>query len=354
MRRTKCSESRQGFTLIELLVVIAIIAILIALLLPAVQQAREAARRSACKSQLKQLGVALHNHHDAFGYFPPLVDTAHPGGRSQRISGIVTLMPYMEQAAVYELVESQGGNPWDNNTWQTFENAVLYCPSAPIQTFSDQRGILGYRFNISEHIAGNQAAGSDNGRSTRGLFTRSPDEDGSDDNDRGTNGGEGKGRRFRDITDGSSNTIAMGERAPTVKQSRDVRNGIRTSISGFETDPSVCLATASGQTYGGATTNENARWADGRVGYAGFNTVLPPNSASCYAGGTHDSDALISATSYHTGGVQVVMADGSVRFISENINAGNPAAAPNASGVSPYGIWGALGTIGGGEVVELP
>ena len=92
------------------------------------------------------------------------------------------------------------------------------------------------------------------------------------------------------------------------------------------------------------------RWTDARIVYTGFNTVLPPNGPSCLQGSEAGVGSLVSAGSYHSGGVQVTMGDGSVKFISETINAGTQTAGPQTSGKSPYGTWGALGTRAGGEV----
>ena len=116
---SKTRRFQRGFTLIELLVVIAIIAILIALLLPAVQQAREAARRTQCKNHLKQFGLALHNYHDVYGRFPPRKGgtTGTPGatasvgdtGNGDRRSAFVMLLPYYDQAPLYNAIEAGGG-----------------------------------------------------------------------------------------------------------------------------------------------------------------------------------------------------------------------------------------------------
>ena len=103
----KLSSRRSAFTLVELLVVIAIIGILVALLLPAIQAAREAARRTQCNNNLKQLGVALHNHHDTYGYFPPI---RHFGrGHHSRQNGFILLLPFMEETSTYDLIELDKG-----------------------------------------------------------------------------------------------------------------------------------------------------------------------------------------------------------------------------------------------------
>ncbi len=134
---------RRGFTLIELLVVIAIIAILIALLLPAVQQAREAARRSTCKNQLKQLGLAIHNYHDTYKMVP--FGSSINGGPGPRHSGYMGMLPYIDQAPLYQLIATGGtrvanngstnyppfgASPWDGNYAPNLITLpVLQCPS---------------------------------------------------------------------------------------------------------------------------------------------------------------------------------------------------------------------------------
>ena len=186
------SRSSKGFTLVELLVVIAIIGILIALLLPAVQQAREAARRSECTNNLKQLGIALHNYHDTYGAFVPRKQgTGNPGNRG-RASGFIGLLPFIEQSAMYDQIAAGDGSrpPWGPSAWSgwaVWNNAPdqLLCPSAT--TFGGTRNdAVNYVFSMGDTIQNNRDR-----TNLRGLFQRRD------------------GTKFRDIVDGSSNTVAM-------------------------------------------------------------------------------------------------------------------------------------------------
>jgi prepilin-type N-terminal cleavage/methylation domain-containing protein len=345
-------RSTSGFTLIELLVVIAIIAILIALLLPAVQQAREAARRTQCKNNLKQLGLALHNYHDVHNTFPPFT-----GGVSLRVSGFVNLMPFVEQGAIAQEVESLPGSsrPWNNNSPWNRKIGLLECPSDPgvvdPVNAGNTRGKRNYVFCTGDGEAGNDF-GCNRPLDSRGLFAHV------------------KCLRMRDVTDGTSNTIAMSEIvAPTVANGPGMV--ANTLLPANLISPAACTAlwNAATRSYPGGAHNSDAmrgyRWGDGASFHSTFSTSVPPNSSGCFTRNSRSNGGfgIFNAGSLHVGGVQVLMADGAVRFVSDNINTGNQGEILPVSGFlncttsltapeigpSPYGVWGALGTRAGGE-----
>jgi prepilin-type N-terminal cleavage/methylation domain-containing protein len=369
----------RGFTLIELLVVIAIIAILIALLLPAVQQAREAARRTQCRNNLKQLGLALHNYHDNFLMFPRHGPTACCGG--QRHSVFAAMLPYYDQAPLANLVAAGGtaaslngttnyaGNafvPWDqNHRGPTTKIPALLCPSDsdfPFRNGVDNNGIVkGNNYVVCWGDTLWETTPQWNGNSQRGL--------------RGMFvGGQGVAgnRSVRDVTDGLSNTIAMSEciKTKTLQAATIREGGISFEFTqaqmaqGAGNSPARCLTGINATTGRINTTGDNGnrrggRWFDANIIFTGFNTILGPNKISCLSNNGGDSgDGVVNPASLHTGGVHCLMGDGAVKFVSENIDAGNPALTnpPNGgtagpSGPSVYGLWGALGSVAGGETV---
>ncbi|HVX61779.1 MAG TPA: DUF1559 domain-containing protein [Pirellulales bacterium] len=344
-RRARRRNCAAGFTLVELLVVIAIIGILIALLLPAVQAAREAARRSTCNNNIKQIVLALQNYHDTTKVFPPRLGGTQQGtyNNGGRISPFVLLLPYMEQQALYNRIQSPlvGNNgttqypaggpvPWDGNygPWNVNLPALI-CPSenGPFITTPNTIARGNYAFSYGDTMQHQYDS------TPRGIF------------------GANSRVSIANITDGTSNTIAVSEHAIGTN-GLTIRGGVARSISGALTNPSVCLAQAVNGLYISSASPAwwmGMRWPDGGTWYASFNTVLPPNSPSCSTT-TWDADHGISSpNSYHPGGVLGGMADGSVRFISDNIDTGNLSLPEAAVGPSPYGVWGSLGSKDGGD-----
>lgn len=310
---------RHGFTLIELLVVIAIIAVLIALLLPAVQQAREAARRSQCKNNLKQIGLGMHNYHGVHLVFPYGTRAVgsyggdYAGKLMRRDTWFHQILPYIEQANLYEAyvqahvarqAANGGGVTWVYDTGDAdfapeVANAVVpvtVCPSDPNAPGHGPRGFIG-------NYVGCAGSGQLLGTDLNGMFYNLSRTD------------------IADLIDGTSNTVMMAE--------------------------TLVRRTGSG---GGGPGEPGAYWDGGIWGEFGFTTAEAPNTslpdqiyhcsttsninAPCSTVG--NAPAYNFARSLHTGGVQVAMADGSARFISNTIN---------------LLTWRALGTRAGGEVL---
>lgn len=306
---------RRGFTLIELLVVIAIIAVLIALLLPAVQQAREAARRSQCKNNLKQLGLAMHNYHDNFSVFPFGCITAingaipAPGTSNSRQNWFHMILPYVDQAPLYMIISPRIQNNEFPGGWPeaTTIISVFQCPSDPANPKITNQGFHGNYLPChgSSHSGANATFAV-----TNGLFyplSRTS---------------------MRSVTDGTSNTIMFSE----IKLQAD----------------NAGAPLGAGNVVCGAPHDLRGRYHNTYHGNATFSTIRPPNTlvgdVMQYCQGTTNvpcracssGNIEIHARSWHTGGVHATMADGAVRFISDNINTAT---------------FNALGTISGGESI---
>jgi prepilin-type N-terminal cleavage/methylation domain-containing protein len=347
-------KKRYGFTLVELLVVIAIIGILVALLLPAIQAAREAARRAECSNKIKQLGIAFHNYHDTYKALPWMRGSAMwgtrntvPVGNEGTINGFVQLLPFLEVTALWEDISNPYAGPPLTNPFGPPRDFFYYppwvadvpayrCPSCPPGLpYGGNAAVLGrrnYAMCLGDMIANNHSA-----TNNRGVF------------------GYLSATNFRDITDGTSNTLLIAEKANAVNAT-DVRGLGANNVAGTNTNPSVCLAKSVGLSYLPTTSVQSSRvlgslWHSGLAPFVGFTTVLPPNAPTCLADNWGDSWGVYSASSYHPGGVMALLADASVRFVAETIDTGNITAPEVASGPSPYGVWGALGTRSGGEAI---
>ncbi|MDA0587211.1 MAG: DUF1559 domain-containing protein [Planctomycetota bacterium] len=354
MRTIRRSRTHRldAFTLIELLVVIAIIAILVALLLPAVQQAREAARRAQCKNNLKQLGIALHNYEEIFKTLPPGETYSNvPGGR---LSGFVGMLPFLDQAGAYDEWEKTGRNrrPWEDNysVWR-MQLPGLLCPSDSPNTASRRTGRTSYVFSRGDSSWDHNQWAGNGGRGLRGMFT------GFGDNPNDSN--HGGCMTFAMVSDGLSNTIAMSERIQAKSGSRRLDDGIVIRSAGGNLRNNPALGAKNRLNAAGDECRDNTysnwsgeRWADGAPAFTGCTTVLGPNQGCFVQGGWDGEDGIFEPSSKHTGGIHALMGDGGVHFISENIDTGNTAArVPTGGGKSPYGVWGALGSRAGNDIV---
>lgn len=303
MPKSNKSPSR-GFTLIELLVVIAIIAVLIALLLPAVQQAREAARRSQCKNNLKQLGIALHNYHDTFSTLPPGAIQVFETNAQNEATWVSMILPYIDQAPLYNRANFSScfgcvagiGNP----SYEIVSPAIpgMSCPSDP---------------NSGQMAAGYYRRGSYAANSGIGAIhsLTTPDDPARISGPLTMN----SRRNFRDFTDGTSNTVILGELLnSTGTDFRGVMHYVEGPLYTHDRVPNTSIA-------------DEAR----------TTCVTGPRIPCTGAYTAHNNRAMVySARSQHIGGAHVALADGTVRFISENIS---------------LVTWQALSTHKGGEVL---
>ncbi len=354
--------TRRGFTLIELLVVIAIIAVLISLLLPAVQSAREAARRAQCQNNLKQIGIASHLHLDANGYFPPLKPNGWPGGF---YAAHVFLLPYLDGGIYANFDTEDWAGASQNQTANAAAISTFLCPSDGEQNvFLEDRGIsyadcsyvpnYGWPRN-STGPDGQRGMTADRWARPNGMT--SVDYDLSETYVDAAKGDPRTKIRPASVRDGLSNTAAWSERLinsgtgyldPGVPETRVVYQ-----IQGELTPMSLTEMAA--DCAGLSLTDRDSlsrfrgfNWVDGYYSSCNtYNHLMTPNRRSCFfeGGGSNwwdkvhewDGDSGITASSEHPGGVNVLMGDGSVRFINEAID---------------ERTWWSLGSSNGGEVIS--
>ncbi len=378
-----------GFTLIELLVVIAIIATLVAILLPAVQQAREAARRSNCKNNLKQLGLAVHNYHDVFDCVPPLWVSSwfghydwngSPSGYIQQTPWTFFVLPYIEQSALYDAMfaKMKSGTlpvPWASpqisaDPWvgQYYASTipVFLCPSDPAVSNTEYSNTqLNYKASVGDTIGDNNVAWHRDGGvfPYRGMF-RPIGLGWSTPQDQ--TGIRGNIFKFRDITDGLSNTLMFAE---MVKYGNPdaVQGGVAVSLDAWPPRPSLCMARINPSdpqrlsgTVRPATSAPGGRAWHALPFYVSAVTAVAPNGPMCMSYADNDQGfTYATPSSRHAGGINVTLGDGSVRFVSENIHSGDPSAQDPSSAsyeghpysTSPYGLWGNLGCKNDGSVL---
>jgi prepilin-type N-terminal cleavage/methylation domain-containing protein/prepilin-type processing-associated H-X9-DG protein len=310
-------RKRRGFTLVELLVVIAIIGILVALLLPAVQSAREAARRMQCSNNLKQIGLGLHNYHDTFKTFPQgnvvrISGTGVPPLRGDGWTWHARILPFIEQGPLYDQVSNVVGTDIGNQTsaQQTLAGTTkltfFQCPSHPNPgSLNPSKG--GYQLSTYNGVCGSVCFNNnqlddvtDVGYRGNGMFFMN------------------SSVRIADVTDGTTNTFLVAEVCDELK---------------------------------GAPNSNRLRGSDRRYNFSENSDRNPPEDISEYLIGMELNDPINAnhrdasgffnndgeyAGSYHPGGAQFTMGDGSVRFVGETIN---------------MTIYQAVGTRDGGEVV---
>ncbi len=355
---------RRGFTLIELLVVIAIIAILIGLLLPAVQKVREAANRAQCQNNLKQIGLALHAYHDGLKVLPPGCATDQPpfgrSGGGWGSSWMVYILPYIEQGAIYKRWQFTGHSGYVNATNRSMTSgsklmlSVYRCPSSTLPEYSQSGGVMLANYvGISGAMTG-PSLGTSIIRTANGSTANYMDNSRMDNSASGINccSGAGpaaaNGTLFRGsrvklptMSDGTSNTMVVGEHGDmffaTDGSSRPWSAG---GLYGWS------MGTNRNTPPAGSNTGDNRQFNCTTIRYTinlktGWSTNggTGTQSGDCRVGVCYDVGNNIPLNSAHTGGVNALLGDGSVRFLAD---------------ATPLGILGQLAVRDDGIPLSLP
>ena len=321
---------RRAFTLIELLVVVLIISLLIQLLLPAVNAAREAAHRLQCSNNLKQIGFALTSYETSLGAYPFGVGGGGPKGLTPRWSPQSQLLPYLEQQPLFNALNF-ASIPWLKDTPAGLPNltalkttvGIFLCPSDSDDIDDDEdvqsTAHNSYRANAGT-LVNNLAYDTpgNNGFNTGPFWYQSS-------------------VRSASVVDGLSGTAFFSERCLGTPAVPDPLGDYY--IQPRQSVDSCRVAAADSARFRGRLEWSGSRWADGNMFYTRYQHIFPPMSPSCVMGGSQDynGQVLVTATSRHPGGVNVLFGDASVRMIG-----------PTVSGP----VWQSLGTVSGGEIVS--
>ena len=383
-------REKPGFTLIELLVIITIICVLLGLLIPAIQSARGAARRTQCSNTMKQYMTAVHGYEAAHKVLP---SGCSGMGKVAPLLGVsVMILPYIDQMPRFEVITKYansdelqplavgGLNLGSGSTKADVEFRVamknmgnipeFLCPADDnstqlTNTYEPKDDPL---FMPRSNIMPCSGDGIDNnGLRIVILVLPGPDLSPADIDSRGLFM-QSTSKKIADCTDGASNTIAISETATTARDTgggREVKGGVNDYVPNLV----ECLNAYEPDTFRKNLANPYNKSARGLLFLLGSSdnrctTVLPPNTPSCYLE-RHSirqnfAFGVFPPNSNHVGGVNCGFLDGSVHFITDKINYLSDGTdllsvdLKNESGPSPYGVWGALGTPSGGEVVALP
>ena len=312
------SVSRRGLTLVELIVVTGVIALLLALLFPAVQASREGARRTQCRSNMKQLGLALHGYEATHRVFPP--------GSINGLSPHIFLLPFLERNDLYAKIEFNTPWPFPRpwvETIRLVEVPAFQCPSDPAVHVEGTLGGTNYAANRGTRQA-NDPVRDGNGFFRDVHFT--------------LDGAPGcKCLRPADVTDGLSQTAAMAEVLKTLDGSHQRKRVVHRSTRHYgqeETEAFIQECRDIPATRRPSGWGYFPDWTVPGLETTGYNHVVTPNSGNCL-NQTNIPSGIFTPASEHAGGVNLLLADGTVRFVSENID---------------RTLWRALGTTSGGEV----